>query len=404
MMRIRRKTAFSLLCGGLSLLAVLFTALYVAQKTGANFFAHSAFDSYTLQAMTWREGRIALSQDYPWLELAIFQGRYYVSFPPVPAIPMWLLSFACGADTPSALLTLLYLLGGAAAAFCLLRRYLPVGQAACFAAFTALGGSLLDLAVSGDGFGGGVWYQAQTLAFFLTMLSMLLMDGKRPLGWAVSLVCVALSVGCRPLNALYVPVLLWMLNLHVRQAGIGRSVLKMLPYIVVPALIAAAYGVYNYVRFGNPLEFGHSFLPEYTQSGDAVLSAQNLWANFKAILRPPQVNEGALTFPIITGFAVYLTNPLFLYGGIRALEKAVRKQADSTDALLVATVLLHAACLLTHRTNGGWQYGTRYLCDALPALVLLFSRGRKPLRLWEALPMSALILFNVFGTIVFHSL
>ena len=400
----KKETLRSLLFCLAGFLFVLAVSLWVAGKTNTNFFAHSSFDSYTLQAMTWRDGHIALSQNHPWLELAVYEGQYYVSFPPTPTIPMWFLSFFFGTYTPSALVTLLYFLGSYVAAFLLLRRYLLSGQAACFAAFIVLGGSLLDITVSGDGFSGGVWFQAQLLAFLLTMLAFLLLDGRHPFGWGAGLVCIALAVGCRPLNALYVPILLWMLYQKTEGEALWPRLLRMLPYIVLPALIAVAYGAYNYTRFGNPLEFGHSFLPEYTESQDPIFSLGNLWPNLKAIFRPPQVREGALTFPIISGFAVYLTNPMLFYAGGRTLGKALRKQADTTDALLVITVLLHAACLLMHRTNGGWQYGTRYLCDVVPALTLLLARNRKPFRPWALLLMGALILFNVYGSIVFHYL
>ena len=45
------------------------------------------YKSYSLQAMAWLNGRLDLGQDYPWLELAVFQERYYVSFPVEEHIP-----------------------------------------------------------------------------------------------------------------------------------------------------------------------------------------------------------------------------------------------------------------------------------------------------------------------------
>ena len=114
------------------------TALYVAGRTGTDFFAHGPFDSYTRQALAWRDGRMMLDGEYPWLELAIFEGEYYVSFPPVPSVPMWVLSFFFGLETPDALMCLLYWLGGAAAAFFLARRYLPAAHAAGLAALNYL--------------------------------------------------------------------------------------------------------------------------------------------------------------------------------------------------------------------------------------------------------------------------
>lgn len=53
------------------------------------------YNSYILQAQSWLEGRLDLGRDYPYLELAIFNNKYYVSFPPFPSyamLPVWCLS------------------------------------------------------------------------------------------------------------------------------------------------------------------------------------------------------------------------------------------------------------------------------------------------------------------------
>ncbi|MCL1796059.1 MAG: hypothetical protein FWG37_04110, partial [Clostridia bacterium] len=89
---------------------ILLAAIFMASHTGTNFFAHSVLDSYSLQAIAWRNGRTSLDQDYPWLELAIYKGDYYVSFPPVPTLPMLLMTFFFGVETPNAFASLLYFL------------------------------------------------------------------------------------------------------------------------------------------------------------------------------------------------------------------------------------------------------------------------------------------------------
>lgn len=388
----------------LALLVIVGVALWVAGHTGTNFLSHSVSDSYTLQALAWREGQVKLAQDYPWLELAVYEGAFYVSFPPVPTIPMWLLSFPFGANTPNSLMTLLYLLSGCAAAFYLARRYMNRAHAAVLTVFIALGGSILDITVSGRGLSGAVWYQAQLLAFLLTMLSFLLIESKRGVWKAVSLVCIALAVGCRPNNGIYVPFLLFMLYRGVKKKTLAKTLAAMLPYVVVPALIACAYGAYNYARFGNPLEFGHRYLPEFTRSGDSFFDTSRLWHNLQTIFRAPEMLFSSLFFFTTGGFAVYLTNPMFVLGFGRMIEQTVERKAGALEAVLFVSILAHAFSLLLHRTNGGWQYGTRYLIDVVPALVYLFARGKKPIRLWESLPMGALALFNVYGCIVFQQL
>ena len=69
-------------------LAVTLTWLGLGLALRMNLFGRSAHDSYTLMALAWRRGRLSLGQDYPWLELAVFGGDWYVSFPSVPALVM----------------------------------------------------------------------------------------------------------------------------------------------------------------------------------------------------------------------------------------------------------------------------------------------------------------------------
>lgn len=380
-------------------LVISLVVLWVAGQANVDLLSHSPYDSYTLQALAWRDGNIPLSQNYPWLELAIFDGEYYVSFPPLPAVPMWILTFPFGEETPNAVMGLVYFFGGLAALYVLLRRYMPADQATVWLVFVALGGTLLSLAVAGETASGGVWFQAQLLGFFLTSLAFLLVDGKRKVGWGIGLACIALAVGCRPFNALYVPVLLWMLLGHL-----GYRKKAVLPYLVAPAVIGAVFAIYNAFRFGSPLEFGHRYLPELKQAGEGMFVPSRIPNHFENVMQAPSIEGGKLTVPPAGGFAVYLTNPMLVVGLGAIIARGVRRKIDITDALLFVTILIHGALLLSHRTNGGWQYGTRYLTDLVPALVFVVARGGTRIRLGAAMLMGVLIAFNVYALLTFHAL
>ena len=69
------------------MLVLLLLILHFA--SGTPVLAPSAYNSYTLQALAWRRGLTYLQQDVPHLELAIKDGLYFVSFPPVPSIPLY---------------------------------------------------------------------------------------------------------------------------------------------------------------------------------------------------------------------------------------------------------------------------------------------------------------------------
>ena len=74
------------LAGSLSLLAL--ALLFHHSLAGGTLLDANAYDSYLLQAQNWLEGRVSIAngEKYPWLELAIYNGEYYLSFPPVPSV------------------------------------------------------------------------------------------------------------------------------------------------------------------------------------------------------------------------------------------------------------------------------------------------------------------------------
>ena len=108
-------------------------------------------------------------------------------------------------------------------------------------------------------------------------------------------VCLALSVGCRPFQAAFVPPALWMLYKNISRAEpapLGRTLARMLPHLAAPAIVALALGAYNYARFGNPLEFGHNYLPEFTRDPDQPqFGLQYVAGNIANLLRLPWFEE-----------------------------------------------------------------------------------------------------------------
>ena len=71
--------------------AVLLAAILAAYAmiwifTEKTPFTHSVYNSYAIQAQSWLDGRLDVSGEYTWLELAIYDGKYYVSFPPLPSV------------------------------------------------------------------------------------------------------------------------------------------------------------------------------------------------------------------------------------------------------------------------------------------------------------------------------
>lgn len=362
------------LCRSRYLFAALLILLLVVLHliTGVGIFTPSPYNTYTIQAMAWREGRMHLPYDIPHLELAIFENRYYVSFPPVPSVPVFFLTFLFGYNVPDGLLIKAYAL----IAFLSLVRTLrkegwKEASAAAAAFLLCTASSMLPLLMTG-----AVWYQAQVMAFMLTVLAM---EGMQADKTTWGLFCYALSVGCRPFNALYGPLLI-ALFLH-RQSGHERilvTIKKLLPGIVLGLCVAAAYAWYNWARFGNPLEFGHNHLPEFSFQGGTQFSLRHVPKNAATFLWGlPFSIEGRAVKLKQFGFSLFLSNPVLLCMLGWVLRDGWCRRLAPSKLLVLGIFLLHLLLLLCHRTFGGYQYGARYAIDLIPYSVFYLLCDRE---------------------------
>ncbi|HHX22054.1 MAG TPA: hypothetical protein GX722_09715, partial [Clostridiales bacterium] len=226
-----------------------------------------------------------------------------------------------------------------------------------------------------------VWYQAQALALLLTVLAIERMQAGSP---TVSLVLYALSVGCRPFNVLYGPVLMLMYWLERPNQLPGARIKALLPGVLLGLLVAGAYAAYNVVRFGHPLEFGHNYLPEFSFQGGTQFSLKHISKNINTFVLgwPWDKTPQGLQLKQF-GFSLLLANPIFLCLLLWAVRDGLRREGTAMAYLSLALACVHLLLLLSHRTVGGYQYGARYAVDAMPwALCYLWARkgSRLPLR------------------------
>ena len=370
-----------------ALLVIAYVYAVVHLALGTHPFAHSGYDTYTLQALAWREGRISLGQDYPHLELAVYEGDWYVSFPPVPALVQLPLTLLFGRQTPDGLLVKLYVAGAFLALYDYFRRAKrqQPWSAAAWALFFVFGSNMVSVSLDG-----GVWYQAQTLNFLLLACAVAAMARMRP---TLSCALYALAVGCRPFTALFGPVLLMMYLARRRPRA------RLFPGILVGLCIAACYAAYNYARFGNPFEFGHNYLPEFTRAQSGQFSISYVAGNIRTFVfgLPFSLQNGQWTLNRF-GFSMFLCNPalwmMFVWLAARARRRRLRPQA----ALCAALMLAHLFCLLLHKSFGGLQFGARYTLELIPyALGVLHFAPRRAPRAWEATVFSLAIAFNAVG-------
>lgn len=360
----------------LSLGTVLFLHLLFALITQKFPWSENFYHSYALQADAWTRGQLDLGQDYPWLELAIYQGKYFVSFPPFPSYLLFPLALILGADAPDGFLALAFLLLGCACAVGIARHFhLPPWAQALLPVFLYCGTNLWQITVDA-----WVWFLAQNLACSLTLAAFLAaLKGKR--GLCMLALCAA--VGCRPFQLFYLPVCLYILyEQRTEQSRAKRWAGLLLHrwFVYLPAFfLACSYLALNYFRFGSVFEFGHNYLPEFTRSQEGQFSLRYVQDNFGNLLRlivPDGV--GGYEIPTFNGINIFLVFPLLLYGmyGLfqsRHTENKTRRILENAGMAFLCG--LHILFFLCHKTLGGSHFGNRYFCDLMPAVLLILARN-----------------------------
>lgn len=327
------------------------------------------YNSYILQAQSWLEGRLDLGRDYPYLELAIFNNKYYVSFPPFPSYVM--LPFVLvGWDSCDSMIAFAVSLLGAAYAFKILRHFNIDSKASIFfALFLTVGSNWLMTAQNA-----WVWFIAQNMAFTLSLMA-IYYALKNKIG--LSLAFWACAVGCRPFQILYLPALLYLIyNAHkaVNPEDKIIDIIKKRYLALVPmAVIALSYMILNSARFGHITEFGHNYLPEFTNSELGQFNLSYIKENIGSVFRLPSVNSsGVWEYPQFNGMCIFLISPIVISYIVYTVKSFALKQETDKKLIfiIIAIVILEILCITSHKTMGGSHFGNRYMNDILPAILL----------------------------------
>lgn len=332
-----------------------------------------------------------------------FHGHYYLYFGVTPVLVLFLpLRLLAGVFPAQALAVAWFAWVGTAAAVWLLaaarRRYFPGAATATVAgAAVALGLATMVPALLRRP---GVWEVPITCGYacFMVALAALFqaLHARRPAAWAaLSSLLLGLAVGARPI---YLPACLaWALPLAAwaRAAGGWRRCWRDAAWrrrlwaVVLPAAaIGAGLAVYNYARFGNPLEFGQ----RYQMSGDdgakiTLFDWHYLWYSFRLYVLAP-AGWGPF-FPFVQIIHIppppagqlgvedpygLLPNIPFVLAGLGLLTVTGRLGTDDRlgvfcGATLAATVIT----MVTVMSFGGIT--NRYMVDFVPGFVLLAGLG-----------------------------
>ncbi len=347
------------------------------------------------------DGRVSIDvpvQETPFelIPVAGEAGRYYVAYPPLPALVLLpfvaLTSAHVGAFACRLACILAVLLFDAFVRRAWPRIYgQPIRDADRFLLTLgfAFGTALWDTAARA-----GDWHFAHACAVAGMLAALVEYFGRRR-HWLVGTLW-GVGMLARPtiaLSGLFFFFIAWR-EKNIRQLG------QLLIGPVCAALILAGY---NAIRFGTPLDFHYDemyfigaaadLMRRYGQFNGAFIPRNFFWF----FLAPPAPTASG-RFPWLAydpyGMSLILASPFLVYGAI-GIKRCGR---ESLARPAVAASLICLLPLLMYFNTGFWQFGHRFSLDYLPIwmVAVMVGLGSKLTRLARALIVAA-IAVNIWG-------
>ena len=131
--------------------------------------------------------------------------------------------------------------------------------------------------------------------------------------------------------------------------------------------------IWNGVRFGNPLEFGHNYLPEFTEAEYGQFHSEYIAGNLKMLFHLPEFSEdGVMIIDHFGNLSMLIVSPIFVLFLIYLVGLLWKKEQKLIKMFIVLLVLsiIYMLIVVMHRTMGGWHFGNRYTNDLLPWIYL----------------------------------
>jgi hypothetical protein len=332
------------------------------------------------------------------------ETKFYVSFPPVPALVMTPPYLIWGYDVNDVILTILFGALNAVLIFLMLQQLAARGHSdrstreqLWLTALFAFGTVVYFSSVRGE-----VWFTALVIGLTLnTAYLMASLDARHPFLAGLFLI---LGFATRTPIAFATPFfllqLLW--SRDAARDGIDwKSLIRKASLFAVPCLAGGvALMWYNHARFGSPFEFGHTYLVEGTRAAIRDHGLFSFWflnRNLAAMVTNMPVFTLDAPYVHITrhGLGLIATTPAFLF------LLWPKGPASTLRRSLVITILCVAVPAAFYQNTGWAQFGYRFSLDWTPYMMALLGIDRRRVgRLFIVLILVG-ILVNLFGAATF---
>ena len=371
----------------------------------------SYYNYYVRLSEAFLNGRLYLLTNPPWLNELIPNPSgpgFYVAYPPLPAIIMMPLVALFGASLNQTIICVAF--GSATVVLSYIvaqdlqgEKFQGFNQrpnrttSLWFAFMFGFGTIFWWLASTGS-----AWLIAQVISvFFLFLAIHEVLNKSRPLLMGFLL---GASYWCRLPTILGILFFAGLIIYRQPENGLTQkirsSIRSMLRLTVGVVFFIACDMLYNYVRFGSPLDVGYWMIPGILDEpwfSHGLFSLQYIPENLKAFFMglPKLTLQPPYLIAPLTGLAIWFTTPAFLF--------ALR--SDYKNATNIAAWLSIVAISFVIFTKGlsGWGFGYRYAVDFYPFLYILTINGIGQKIKWHhKLTILVCATVNLFGVLAFN--
>ncbi|HEX7555705.1 MAG TPA: hypothetical protein VF338_03700 [Leptolinea sp.] len=363
---------------------------------------------FVLLASSFLHGKIYLTTLPPNLhDLTFYNGQWYVPYPPFPALILVPLIALWGISAFN-LSTFSLMLAATASVtmFLILDELIQLGwikisrsSALWLTALFHFGTVFWWLSFTS---GSSFFSQVVTVLFYgLAFFTVL----RRSSPW-ISGICLAAAILCRPNVFVLWPALLAIaVQLSLKEGKVNwKQVFKWGVFSAIPVVVGVGLLVYyNYLRFGNFLDFGYvtingseTIVNNVQKYG--VFSTHYAFFNFHYMfLALPDLKLACQYYiPRGWGMSIFFTTPAIVY--------VVRKfKINWWIGGCWVSIILSIILLTLYSNNGANQYGYRYVMDfMIPAIMIIaYNAGNKVSGLLKTLIVAS-IFINYYGIISWY--
>jgi len=373
--------------------------VYFAVATRFTMHPRWAIDYFNPIAHSIMSGRLDIESPVQTHDLVPFRGKWYTVWGVLPAVFLIPFQILKGRYIPAVYLSVLFGSLNVVIFYLLLKRvkkdFFPLLKpidTMILLVFYAFGTTQFYVATLGS-----VWHVSQMVSSFFGNVGIFLIFKKNRGLRDYFLSSLAISVSflgrVTTVFLILLPVFLYVRDMiHKKRTFRGIAVIA-LPLMFFLFLFLG----YNVVRFGNPFEFGYSYITEdpslaAIRLANGVSSLRNIPNNFwQMVLELPRITliPRPEFHPDLLGNSIFFLSPPLLY-------IFWASPANPLVAALWATVLFSILPVLMHYSTGWMQLGYRYTLDVTILLILLtvFALKGKLTRLYYIGVLCSVILYT----------